>query len=326
MIQVHSTPSVGVLWFLLQRLMQALVVLLGVFVFVFFLFHAVGGDPAYQMLGKHASLEQVAEARRLYGWDQPLWIQLGQSLWRLLQGDFGVSFVHQTPISNLILKGMWPSLSLMVPAFLVTTLFSLSVALLSAYWKGSRLDRAIGFFCVVGVSFPLLAVILMAQFIFAYRLGWFPISGYDPHWPGWFRSIALPMLIYCAVSSGFDIRYYRAALLEEVAQDYVRTARAKGLSESGVYFKHVLKNALIPVITHVVLEIPLLVLGTFLLESFFGIPGLGGLTLEAIHGSDLPVIQAMTLFEAFLFVLGNTATDVLYYWADPRLRVLQEER
>ena len=173
--------------------------------------------------------------------------------------------------------------------------------------------------CVVGMSLPSLAYILFGQYFFAYKWGWFPISGYETDWPERFNYVLLPALIYIVVSLGYDVRFYRTAVLEEVNQDYVRTARAKGLTEPKIFFKHVLKNSMVPILTNVVIEIPLLVLGAILLESFFGIPGIGGITIDAVHNSDFPVIKAMTTLQAMLFILGNLVTDILYTLVDPRV-------
>jgi peptide/nickel transport system permease protein len=164
-----------------------------------------------------------------------------------------------------------------------------------------------------------LAYILFGQYFFAYKLGWFEISGYDPSIEGWFRYMGLPALIWIVVGLGYDVRFYRTAVLEETSQDYVRTARAKGLSEPRTFLKHVLKNSMGPIITNVMAEIPLLITSAFLLESFFGIPGLGGITISALRSSDFPVIKAMTTLQSILFIVGNLLTDFLYTVVDPRV-------
>jgi peptide/nickel transport system permease protein len=171
------------------------------------------------------------------------------------------------------------------------------------------------------MSVSALAYILFGQYVFAYWMGLFPISGYDQDFFARFQYIALPAAIWVAVSLGINVRIFRTFMLDEVSQDYVRTARAKGLSEMYVLFKHVLKNAMIPVITHVVIQIPFLITGSFLLESFFGIPGLGSITIDAIHNSDFPVIKAMTVIETLLFIFGSLGTDLMYSAVDPRVRL-----
>jgi peptide/nickel transport system permease protein len=219
----------------------------------------------------------------------------------------------------MILDGIGPSMSLTLPAFLLTTVLAVSIGLLVAYFRGKWIDKLVVVMCVVGMSLPMLAYILFGQYFMAFKWGMFPISGFETGWAERWEFLVLPILIFVAVSLGYDVRFYRTAVLEETNQDYVRTARAKGLAEPRVFFKHVLKNSMVPILTNVVVEIPLLILGAFLLESFFGIPGLGGITIDAVHNSDFPVIKAMTTLQAILFILGNLATDVLYTVVDPRV-------
>jgi peptide/nickel transport system permease protein len=307
------------LMYVLRKLMGAIPTLIGVALIVFILFNLVGGDPTYQMLGRHASAQQVAELRHELGLDQPKIIQFLQFLKQVATFDFGRSYATKQQISQMILSGIGPSLTLMIPAFLFTTFFAVSMGLLVAYFRGRWVDRLVVVACVFGMSIPMLAYILFGQYFLAFRFGWFPISGYESAWPDALTYISLPMSIFIVVSLGYDVRFYRTAILEEVSQDYVRTARAKGLSEPLVFFKHVLKNSMVPILTNVVIEIPLLILGAFLLESFFGIPGLGSITIDAVHNSDFPVIKAMTILVAGLYILGNLATDILYTWVDPRV-------
>jgi peptide/nickel transport system permease protein len=171
------------------------------------------------------------------------------------------------------------------------------------------------------MSITALAYILFGQYFFGFKLGWFPISGFENGWPERLQYVAMPAMIWVLVGLGADVRFYRTAFLDETGHDYVRTARAKGLSEAPIFFKHVLMNSLIPIITYVVIEIPFLITGSFLLESFFGIPGLGSITIDAINNSDFPMLKAMTTLEAMLFILGNLASDILYTWVDPRVRL-----
>ncbi|RYZ61703.1 MAG: ABC transporter permease, partial [Proteobacteria bacterium] len=190
-----------------------------------------------------------------------------------------------------------------------------------AYFRGKMIDKIAVFMCVVGISIPSLGYILFGQYILAYKLNMFPISGYDYSLTGRIEYLVLPAIVWIFLTVGYDVRFYRTALLEEVSQDYVRTARAKGLSETKVFFKHVLKNSMVPIVTNVVLEIPLLILGAFLLESFFGIPGIGSITIDAIHNSDLPVIKAMATMTSLLYIIGNIMTDVVYTLVDPRVKL-----
>ena len=305
--------------YIIRKLVNTIPVLFGVAAIVFVLFNMVGGDPTYQMLGRHATASQLSELRHEYGFDQPKYIQFAQYLKQIVTFDYGRSYATKQPISRMIWDGVGPSLSLMIPAFFITTILAIAIGLWVAYYRGKIIDKVVVIFCVFGMSLPMLAYILFGQYYFAFKLGWFPISGFETTWPERLESVALPMIIFVLVSLGYDVRFYRTAILEECNQDYVRTARAKGLSEPRVFFKHVLKNSMVPILTNVVVEIPLLILGAFLLESFFGIPGLGSITIDAVHNSDFPVIKAMTTLDAMLFILGNLATDLLYTLVDPRV-------
>jgi peptide/nickel transport system permease protein len=305
--------------YLVRKLLSTIPTLFGVTLIVFVLFNMVGGDPTYQMLGRHANARQIAELRHEYGFDLPKYVQFGQYLKQVVTFDYGRSYATKQPIKQMILDGIGPSFSLMFPAFFLTTILAIAIGLLVAYFRGKWIDKVVVILCVFGMSVSMLAYILFGQYFFAYKLGWFPISGYETTWPERLQYIAMPMIIFVIVSLGYDVRFYRTAVLEETGQDYVRTARAKGLSETRVFFKHVLKNSMIPILTNIVIEIPLLILGAFLLESFFGIPGLGSITIDAVHNSDFPVIKAMTTLDAMLFILGNLLTDIMYTLVDPRV-------
>ncbi len=307
--------------FLVRRIVGSIPVIFGVALVVFVLFNIVGGDPALQMVGKHATAQQIADIRREYGLDQPLFVQFFNYLKEILTFEFGRSYATRQKISDMILNGIGPSLSLAVPAFLVTTVLAVSIGLVVSYFRGKLIDRATVLLCVVGISIPSLGYILFGQYILAYKMNLFPISGFDYSWSGRIEYLVLPAIVWILLSVGYDVRFYRTALLEETSQDYVRTARAKGLSEPRIFFKHVLKNSMVPIVTNVILEIPLLILGAFLLESFFGIPGIGSITIDAIHNSDLPVIKAMATMTSLLYIFGNIMTDVVYTLVDPRVKL-----
>lgn len=307
--------------YVVRRFLGLIPTLLGVSAIVFVLFNLVGGDPTYQMLGRHASAQQIQDLRRELGLDQSKWAQFGMYLKQVATFDFGRSYKSKQQISEMILNGMGPSLMLAVPAFFFTVVLALAIAVAAAYLRGTWWDRTLSVACVMGMSVSALVYILFGQKVLAYEWGWFPISGFDARFPEGLKYVLLPALIWVVVSLGSDVRYFRNALLDEVSQDYVRTARAKGLAETAVFFKHVLKNALIPVITYVVIEIPFLMMGSFLLETFFGIPGLGSITVEALTDSDFPVLKAMVTLFSILFVLGQAMTDILYTWVDPRVRL-----
>lgn len=305
--------------YIVRKLLSTIPTIFGVALIIFVLFNMVGGDPTYQMLGKHATARQIEELRHEYGFDKPKIEQFGDYLKQIVTFDYGRSYSTKQQISTMISDGIGPSLTLTIPAFALTTLLAVSIGLLVAYFRGKMIDKVAVVFCVIGMSLSILAYILFGQYILAYKWALFPISGYETEFPDRFVYIALPALIYVAVSLGYDVRFYRTAVLEEVGQDYVRTARAKGLNEPRIFFKHVLKNSMVPILTNVVAEIPLLVLGAILLESFFGIPGIGGITINAIHNSDFPVIKAMATFQALLYIASNLVTDLLYTLVDPRV-------
>lgn len=305
--------------YIIRRLLSTIPTIFGVALVIFVLFDLVGGDPVYQMVGKHATPEQISHLRHEYGFDQPKYVQFANYLKQIVTFDYGRSYATKQKISDMIIDGIGPSLTLTLPAFLITTLFAISIGLLVAYFRGRAVDRVTVVFCVLGMSIPMLAYILFGQYFLAYRMDLFPISGFESGFPDALYYVGLPIILFVVVSLGYDVRFYRTALLEETGQDYVRTARAKGLSEPRVFFKHVLKNSMVPILTHVVIEIPLLILGALLLESFFGIPGLGGITINAVNNSDLPVLKAMGTVMALLVMLGNLATDILYTLVDPRV-------
>lgn len=307
--------------FLIRRILGTIPIVFGVALVVFLLFNIVGGDPALMMVGKHATAQQIADIRREYGLDQPVHIQFLHYLQEIATFDFGRSYATRQKISDMIWNGIGPSLSLTLPAFLLTTVISVLIGLFVAYFRGKIIDRVSVFLCVIGMSIPVLGYILFGQYYLAYELRWFPISGYDYSFPGRFQYLALPIVLWLLLSIGYDVRFYRTAIIEEADQDYVRTARAKGLSEPKVFLKHVLKNSMVPIITNVVIEIPLLILGSFLFETFFGIPGLGSITIDALHNSDFPVIKAMAFVISLLLIVGNILTDVIYALVDPRVNL-----
>jgi peptide/nickel transport system permease protein len=307
--------------YVIRRLLYGIPILLGVCLIIFVLFNLVGGDPTQIMLGKHATAKQMMELKRELGLDRVWYLQYFDIVKSAFTFDFGRSWSTKQEIIEMIKSGAVPSLTVSIPAFVISTLLSIILALLVAFYRGSKFDKIVIVFCVSMMSVPSLAYILFGQKILAYDLGLFEISGYESGFPNFVPYVLLPITIWILVSVGPDIRFYRTIVLDEVYQDYVRTARAKGLTEKAILFKHVLKNAMIPIITFVVIQIPFLILGALLLESFFGIPGLGGITLQAIDASDFPVIKAMTILMSVAYILFSVITDVLYTVVDPRVRL-----
>jgi peptide/nickel transport system permease protein len=305
--------------YLVRRILYSVPIMFGVALVVFSLFHLVGGDPAANLLGKHATAERVAVVRAELGLDQPLPIQFVHYLKSIVTFDFGRSYTTHEEIKTKIASGIGPTLSLSIPAFFLTAFLSLMIGMIVSYYRGRWIDRVSVAFFVLVMSMPGLAYILFGQYILASKLGWFPIAGYGSSLSDKVYYLALPVLISIVLNLGSDIRFFRNSIIEEVNQDYVRTARAKGMPEKWVYLKHVLKNSMIPVLTYIGLQIPYLVLGSLLLESFFSIPGIGGMTVEAVNNSDFPMLEAMTTVISLIYIFTNLLTDVLYKLVDPRM-------
>lgn len=311
----------AVLWYSLRRLLEGIPILLGVTLVTFLLFDVFGGDPVVQFLGKNASAADLAAYTREYGLDRPLWARYLDYLRQIATLDFGRSFVSRAPVTELLLQGAGPSLSLTLPALFATTVLATAVSILAAAARGRALDRLISVVLVAGISTSFLVYIVVGQYLLAFELPLFQIHGYESglveRWP----FLALPILIMVVAGVGYDAQLYRAALVEELGKDYVVTAIAKGLTRRRVLLGHVLPNIAVPIVTRVMISVPFLVTGSLLLESFFGIPGLGGALLEAIDRADYPVIRAYTVMISVLFVFANVLTDVLYAVVDPRVRL-----
>lgn len=308
--------------FILRRLWQMIPTLLGVVLLVFFLFNWVGGDPAYVLAGKISNPEQIANIRRQLGIDQPVWMQLWIFIQQIATADFGTSWSTNEAVSSIIGSRLGPSLTVLIPLQILEILIAIALALAVAYVRGSLTDRMVMVACTVGMSISILVYIILFQYIFAYQLGWFPVQGWgDGFWHNLFTYAALPILIALAVSIAPNLRLYRTFMLDEISQDYVRTARAKGLSEHRILWRHVLRNAAIPIITHIMANLPGLLIGAFLIERFFSIPGIGREIIMAVDRSDFPVIKAITIYVAFATVLFNLLADLLYRAVDPRVQL-----
>lgn len=307
--------------YVFRRLLYALPVIIGVTLIVFVLFNVVIDDPTPILLGKHATAERMAELRHELGIDRPLWRQYLDTLWSAMTLSFGRSWVTKQSIGEMFREGAWISISLSLPAFIVSSALSILVALLSAFYRGKFADKFIVMFSVAMMSVSALTYILAGQWFFGYKLGWFPIMGYEAGFPQCIPYLILPWIVWIVLSVGPDARFYRSVILEEVHQNYVRTARSKGLAEHIVLCKHVLKNAMIPILTSLVMQLPTLILGAVLIESFFGIPGLGGLAIQAINQSDFPVLKAMTILMSLLHIAFSVLVDILYVRVDPRMKL-----
>ena len=308
--------------YIIRRLWQMIPTMLGVILLVFILFNWVGGDPAYVLAGKISNQEQIDNIRRQLGVDQPVWVQLWIFIKQVLTGDFGASWSTNEKVSNILATRLGPSLTVLVPLLVLDTLFAIGLALAVAYVRGSLTDRLVMIVCTIGLSISVLVYIIVFQYFFAYKLGWFPVQG----WGNSFREnlfvySALPILIGLTVSIAPNLRLYRTFFLDEINQDYVRTARAKGLSENRIMWIHVLRNASIPIITHLMAGLPGLLLGAFLIERFFSIPGIGREVILAVERSDFPVIKALTVYVAFATMASNLLADLMYKAVDPRVQL-----
>jgi peptide/nickel transport system permease protein len=306
----------------LRRLWQFIPTLGGVVLLVFFVFNFVGGDPAYLLAGKIPNPETIANIRKQLGVDEPYAVQLWIFLKQILSGDFGASWSTNERVSQIFATRLGPSLTVLIPLLAISTLLSMAAAMLVAYVRGSLTDRAVMVACTVAQSVSILVYILVFQYLFGYQLGWFPVQGWGVTFmDNLLRYAVLAIIVGVAVSLAPDIRLYRTFFLDEINQDYVRTARAKGMSERRVMWVHVLRNAAIPIVTNVLLQLPGLLAGAFLIERFFGIPGIGREVILAVERSDFPIIKAVTVYVALATMAVNLLADLLYKAIDPRVQL-----
>jgi len=323
--------------YIVRRILYVVPLVLGVCLITFLLFEVMFSPRvrAIRELGqRHVDEEQIQKVIKKHGWDKPLlWngqgagltgkltdTRFAQHMGRLLLFRFGRSEKTNEPIGEKILRGMVPSLTLTVPIFVLALGVSICLSLTVAFFRATYLDVGIVVICVGLMSVSVLVYIIGGQYLLAQYMRLFPVYGYAPGISS-VRFLMLPVLIAVLKELGGEVRFYRTIILEEVSRDYVRTARAKGLPEHIILSKHVLKNAMIPILTRTVLAIPFLFMGSLLLERFFGIPGLGNMTIEAVESGDFAVLSAMVYLSALLFALGNLATDISYTLVDPRVRL-----
>jgi peptide/nickel transport system permease protein len=319
--------------YITRRLLYSIPVYLGIIVIVMGALRV--NDPVAAYLGKNASEEQIRLKRTSMGLDDPFLVQYAKFLKRIATLDFGSEknpyeswkFEGQQ-VSTKISESVWPTLAHTVPSLVITTIISIGVSLLSAYYRGSVMDRTLMVLVVLGMSVSVLVFIILGQYFGAYwltkELG-VPIfaTGYDADQGlrAWRYNFALPVLITVVVAMGYDTRFYRSVMVEETGKDYITTAIAKGATRPKIMCVHMLKNAMIPVITRIMITLPFLLAGSFLIESQFRIPGMGKLLLDAITNKDFPIIQAFTAIFAGVFILTNILTDVMYALVDPRVRL-----
>jgi len=306
--------------YILRRLWQMIPTMLGVILLVFFLFKFFGGDPVEIMAGLKASPERIASLRAQLGLDKPVLEQLWVFIQQVATFNWGKSWTTNEAISEIFAKRLPATLTIMLPILLLEVGLAIVAGLAVAYVRGSLTDRAIMVVTTVALSVSFLVYIIVGQYFFGFVLGWFPVQGWSQStWTNLTTYAPLPVFLAVLVSLSPQTRLYRSFFLDEIGQDYVRTARAKGVTENSILFKHVLRNAMIPILTNVGTGLPGVFIGSFLIENFFSIPGLGREILVAVNRSDYPVIQAATVYLAALTMVINLITDVLYKFVDPRV-------
>ena len=306
--------------YLIRRLWQMIPTLAGVVLLVFFLFKYFGGDPAEVLGGLNASADQIKAIRQTLGLDEPVWYQLWIFVKQIVTFDWGKSWATNEAVSNLFATRLPATLTVMIPILILDVVLALPIAMWVAYRRGSLTDRALMVVTTVALSISFLVYVIVGQYVFGFQLGWFPVQGWsDSLWTNLAVYTPLPVLLAVMVGLAPQTRLYRSFFLDELGQDYVRTARAKGMTEGTVLYRHVLRNAMIPILTNIGLQLPGIFVGSFLIEVFFSIPGLGREVLLAVNRSDFPVIQAVTIYLAVLTMVINLLTDLAYKLADPRV-------
>lgn len=321
--------------YIIRRILYAIPILIGVNIIVFVLFFVVNSPDsmARSILGeKNITQEDVDNWKRKNGYHLPLFLNTEatgtavvtqtvffQKSAKLFVFDFGVSDTNNIDITSQIGERMWASLTIAVPTFLLGLLVNITISMIVAYYRATYVDFWGTILAVIIMSVSQLFYIIGGQWLFGRVFRLFPISGYDSG-VELLKFVILPVVIGIISGIGGGIRFYRTIFLEEVNRDYVRTARAKGLSEGIVLFKHALKNAMIPILTNVVLAIPLLFMGSLVMEAFFAIPGLGSFTIEAIQAQDFAIVRSMVYLGSVLYIVGLLMTDISYTLVDPRIR------
>jgi peptide/nickel transport system permease protein len=309
--------------YILRRVLATMPVMAIVALFVFSLLYIAPGDPAAIIAGDQATPADIERIRQSLGLERPFLVRFGEWSWQIIQGDLGTSIFTSLPVTALIAQRIEPTLSLMA----VTLVLAIGIAVplgVAAAWKaGSWIDRLVMAFAVFGFSVPVFVISYLLAYVFALELDWLPVQGYTPIsrglWP-WLQNLILPSIALGTVYIALIARITRATMLEVLAQDYIKTANAKGVGERGILFVHALKNASVPIVTVIGLGIALLIGGAVVTESVFVIPGLGRLTVDAILRRDYPVIQGVVLLFSFAYVLVNLGIDLSYMLLDPRIR------
>lgn len=302
--------------YILRRFAQSFFILLGVSFITFLLLYILPADPARQIAGRSATPEAVANIRAQLGLDQSLFVQYWNYLINLFQGDLGRSYLQKTDVAELIQSRLAPTLLLMFSAILIELLIGLAAGIYSAVRRGKSGDKSIMILSFIGVSSPQFIVAILVLYIFAVKLSWFPIGGY-----GTFAHLVLPALTLGVLGSGWYSRVMRSSMIDILRQDYIRTARAKGAKEGRVIFVHAFRNAALPIVAMIGIDIGIFMSGIVVVESVFGWPGIGQLAWQAIQRVDIPIIMGVTLISAIAIVVGNLIADLLAPFVDPRINL-----
>jgi len=302
--------------YLLGRIAQAVLLLIGVSFITFLLLYILPADPARQIAGRSATPDTVETIRKQLGLDLPFHQQYGRYLTNLAQGDLGRSYAQKTEVAEIVAARLPATLLLMTAAITCELLIGLGIGIFAAVRQGSRSDSGAMVLSFVGVSTPQFVAGILMLYVFAVQLDWFPVGGY-----GEFRHLVLPALTLGILGAGWYSRMMRSSMIEVLTQDYIRTARAKGASERRVILLHALRNALLPIIAMIGIDIGLFMSGAVVVESVFGWPGIGQLAWQAIQQVDIPIIMGVTLVAAVAIVLGNLVADLMAPLVDPRIRI-----
>lgn len=306
--------------FIFRRVLQMIPTLAGVILLIFFLFKFFGGDPAEILGGLMASPRQIESIRNQLGLNKPVWEQLWIFVRQVVTFDWGQSWATKESVSHIFATRLPATLTVMLPILVLEVALAVVCGMAVAYVRGSLTDRAVMVISTIALSISFLVYVIVGQYLFAFRLGWFPVQGWtNSTLQNLVQYAPLPVLLAVLVSLAPNTRLYRSFFLDEMGHDYVRTARAKGVPEKTILFKHVLRNALIPILTNIATQLPGVFIGSFLIEVFFSIPGLGREVYVAVNRSDYPVIQAVTIYLAVLTMVINLVTDLMYKLVDPRV-------
>lgn len=309
--------------YLIRRVLATIPVIGMVAFFVFSLLYLTPGDPAAVIAGDIATVDDIERIREKLGLNEPFWTRFGTWAWAVLQGDLGISIFTNLPVTRLIAQRVEPTLSLAICTLIVAVLVAVPLGVIGAWKAGKFIDRLVMLFSVLGFSIPVFVLAYLLIYLFSIELDWLPVQGYTPiregFWP-WLSHLILPSIALGTIYIALIARITRATMLDVLAQDYVRTAHAKGLAPNAVLMQHALKNAAVPIVTVIGIGIALLISGVVVTETVFAMPGIGRLTVDAIIRRDYPIIQGVILLFSVIYVVVNLLVDLSYRLFDPRIQ------